>query len=182
MRENLIRSAVGPCALDLKLLLRGAPTCFFPAPRGHGAVIKARRVSGRVPPDVSGAQGRRPLVHLSSLPLAGFSLLSSSLPFRVLLLSLSSLPSRRFFPPLRRLAASSQFSAFSVLLSLSSSRSRYLNCPSAEIFSRIANLWTSPLADRANDVLVATYERARAREQERVIGNGRVRGRRGGRR
>lgn len=43
------------------------------------------------------------------------------------------------------------------------SRSRYLNCPSAEIFSRIANLWTSPSMDRTNDVLVYLYRYVRPR-------------------
>lgn len=32
LRENLIRSAVGPRALDLKLLLRGAPRFLFSRP------------------------------------------------------------------------------------------------------------------------------------------------------
>lgn len=104
------------------------------------------------------------LWYLSSLPLAGFPF-SFFVSRFVLLLSLSSLPIfGRFFPPLRHLLAAPRVLRPS--LSLSSSRSRYLNCPSAEVFSRIANLWTSPLADRANDVLVCTYERAGARAGE----------------
>lgn len=178
MRENLIRSAVGPRALDLKLLLRGGPASFFPAPRDHGAVIKARRVSGRVPPGVrcsgptpSGASSAS--LWLDSLSFLHLSFRPSSKSSHLSTPASSQPPLRHLLPVLRVLR---------LPFSLSSSRSRYLNCPSAEIFSRIANLWTSPLADRANDVLVCTYERARAREQERVIGNGRVRGRRGGRR
>lgn len=37
LRENLIRSAVGPRALDLKLLLRGAPPLSFFPPRAATA-------------------------------------------------------------------------------------------------------------------------------------------------
>lgn len=65
--------------------------------------------------------------------------------------------------------SSSLLSSFLHRLSLLShfysslSRSRYLNCPSAEIFSRIANLWTSPSMDRANDVLVYLYRYVRPR-------------------
>lgn len=151
---------MGPRALDLKLLLRGGPFPFFPL---HGAIIKARRVSGRVPPDVSGAQGRRPLVPLQ--PPSGWIPSSFFISRFILLLSLSSLPIFvHSFPPLRHLLVVVRVLRPS--LSLSSSRSRYLNCPSAEVFSRIANLWTSLLADRANDVLVCTYERAGARAGE----------------
>jgi len=66
LRENLIRSAVGPACTRFEITFTRGPASFFPAPRGYGAVIKARRVSGRVPPGVSGAQGRRPLVSLQS--------------------------------------------------------------------------------------------------------------------
>lgn len=79
LRENLIRSAVGPRALDLKLLLRGAPAFFFPAPRGHGAVIKARRVCLAAFLPVCPVLRADALWYLSNLPLARFPLLSSSL-------------------------------------------------------------------------------------------------------
>lgn len=112
-------------------------------------------MSGRVPPD---AQGRRPPGLLQ--PPSG----SSSSPRSSLLHSSSSSPSSSsFLVPFFNLP----LFAFFILLSRSSfSRSGYLNCPSAEIFSRIANLWTSPLADPANDVLVCTYRRTRARVGE----------------
>lgn len=98
-----------------------------------------------------------------SRPLASFFLYSPSSPiislflFRFLTLRLSS----HFLSPLlssflHRLSLLSHFYS-------SLSRSRYLNCPSAEIFSRIANLWTSPSMDRANDVLVYLYRYVRPR-------------------
>lgn len=99
-----------------------------------------------------------------SHPLASFFLYSRSSPiislflFRFLTLRLSS----HFLPPL---LFSLRFfivcPCYPIFIPLS--RSRYLNCPSAEIFSRIANLWTSPSMDRANDVLVYLYRYVRPR-------------------
>lgn len=46
LRENLIRSTVGPAHTRFEITFTRGPAFFFPAPRGHGAVIKARLVSG----------------------------------------------------------------------------------------------------------------------------------------
>lgn len=82
LRENLIRSAVGPACIRFEITFTRPPpppAFFFPAPRGHGAVIKARRVCLPAFLPVCPVLRADALWYLSNLPLARFPLLSSSL-------------------------------------------------------------------------------------------------------